>query len=62
MYAFGFVFVTLPCLAILSFTAFAACRAQRPRAVKALAHVFLAFGLICGLTPVGVMAWLAVIA
>ncbi|MFD5894083.1 MULTISPECIES: hypothetical protein [unclassified Streptomyces] len=62
MHALGFVFVTLPCLAILSFTAFAACRAQRPKVFKTLAHVFLAFGLICGLTPVGVMAWIAVIA
>ncbi|WP_405799427.1 hypothetical protein [Streptomyces sp. NBC_01506] len=53
MPAIGAFFVVLPVLAILSFTAFAACRAQRPKAVRALAYPFLALGLICGLPSAG---------
>ncbi|MFJ2023603.1 hypothetical protein ACIODW_07275 [Streptomyces sp. NPDC087897] len=55
--ALGFFFVVLPCLAIVSFTCFAACRSQRHRIFKALAYVFLSAGLVCGLTPVGVVIW-----
>ncbi|MDQ8705902.1 hypothetical protein RCO28_25905 [Streptomyces sp. LHD-70] len=53
----GFFFIILPCLAIVSFACFAACRAQRQKAFKALAYVFLSVGLVCGLTPVGVLIW-----
>ncbi|MFH9608499.1 hypothetical protein [Streptomyces sp. NPDC017448] len=55
MAALGFFFIVLPCLAIASFTCFAACRAQRHRAFKALAYVFLSAGLTCGLTPVAMV-------
>ncbi|OKJ38466.1 hypothetical protein AMK24_12705 [Streptomyces sp. CB02366] len=55
MAALGFFFILLPCLAIVSFTCFAACRAQRHGIFKALAYVFLSAGLVCGLTPVGMV-------
>ena len=51
--ALGFTFITLPCLAIICFTCFAACRAQRHKAFKALAYACLGLGLVCALTPVG---------
>lgn len=59
MGALGFLFIVLPCLAIVSFTCFAACRAQRHRAFKALAYGFLSVGLVCGLAPIGVLLWAA---
>ncbi len=59
MAALGFFFIILPCLAILSFTCFAACRAQRRRVFRILAYVCLTVGLISGLTPVGVLIWLS---
>ncbi|WP_258047188.1 hypothetical protein [Streptomyces sp. SM13] len=55
MAALGFFFIILPCLAIASFTCFAACRAQRHSAFKALAYGFLSVGLVCGLTPIAVL-------
>lgn len=60
MAALGFFFIILPCLAIGGFTCFAACRAQRQKAFKALAYVCLSVGLVCGLTPVGVVIWFSV--
>ncbi|MFE5483387.1 hypothetical protein [Streptomyces sp. NPDC056527] len=57
MAALGFFFIILPCLAIVSFTCFAACRARRQKVFKALAYVCLSVGVICGLTPVGVLIW-----
>ncbi|GAA2539401.1 hypothetical protein GCM10010398_27690 [Streptomyces fimbriatus] len=57
MAALGFFLVTLPCLAIVCFVCFAACRAQRHQAFKISAHVFLSAGLLCALTPVGVLMW-----
>jgi hypothetical protein len=57
MEALGLVFVVLPCLAIISFTCFAACRAQRHKAFKVLAYACLCFGLVCGLTPIGFVIW-----
>jgi hypothetical protein len=42
---------------IVSFTCFAACRAQRHKVFKVLAYAFLCIGLICALTPVGVVLW-----
>ncbi|MFH9223012.1 hypothetical protein ACH4NT_26885 [Streptomyces lydicus] len=59
MAALGFVFVMLPCLALVSFTCFAACRAQRRRVFKPLAYVCLTVGLAAALTPVGVAITLA---
>ncbi|MET9770548.1 hypothetical protein [Streptomyces sp. NPDC006415] len=59
MAALGFFFIILPCLAIMSFTCFAACRAQANRTLKSLAYVFLSAGLICGLTPIGMVIWAA---
>ncbi|MFG2402090.1 hypothetical protein [Streptomyces lydicus] len=59
MAALGFVFVMLPCLALVSFTCFAACRAQRRTAFKPLAYVCLTVGLAAALTPVGVAITLA---
>ncbi|MFI6063217.1 aldo/keto reductase [Streptomyces sp. NPDC051286] len=53
--ALGFFFVVLPCLAVVSFTCFAACRAQHQRALKTLSYLCLSVGLVCGLTPVGVL-------
>lgn len=57
MAALGFFFITLPCLAIASFTCFAACHAQQRKAFKVLAVVCLSVGLVCGLTPVGIVIW-----
>ena len=57
MAALGFFFVTLPCLAIVCFVCFAACRARRHKAFKISAYVFLSAGLLCALTPVGVLMW-----
>ncbi|MFE6757726.1 hypothetical protein ACFVDQ_29675 [Streptomyces sp. NPDC057684] len=57
MAAPGFVFVTSPCLAIAAFTGFAACRAQRRRAFKALAAVLLTVGLTCALIPIVIIVW-----
>ncbi|MFF2011490.1 hypothetical protein ACFVWY_20770 [Streptomyces sp. NPDC058195] len=59
MAALGFFFIILPCLAIASFTCFAACRAQQRRVFKGLAYVCLTVGLVGGLTPVGVLIWLS---
>ncbi|MFF9485772.1 hypothetical protein [Streptomyces sp. NPDC014676] len=59
MAALGFVFITLPCLAIIGFTCFAACRAQKHEAFKVLAYACLAFGLACALVPVGVVVWIS---
>lgn len=53
--ALGFFFIVLPCLAIVSFTCFAACRAQQHRAFKVLAYVCLSGGLVCGLIPIAVL-------
>ncbi|GAA1222431.1 MULTISPECIES: hypothetical protein [Streptomyces] len=47
----------MPCLAIAAFTGFAACRAQRRRAYKALAAVVLTAGLACALIPIGIIVW-----
>ncbi|MFC8130213.1 hypothetical protein [Streptomyces sp. NPDC057302] len=58
MAALGFFFITLPCLAIVSFTCFAASRAQSHKAFKALAYAFLSFGLACALVPVSLVVWL----
>ncbi|MFB6779304.1 hypothetical protein ACFCX0_18165 [Streptomyces sp. NPDC056352] len=58
MGALGFVFMSLPVLSIVSFTCFAACRAQQARALKILSVVFLAAGLLCLLTPVGLVGFL----
>ncbi|MEV2264309.1 hypothetical protein OG473_19900 [Streptomyces anulatus] len=55
MAALGFFSVVLPCLSIVSFTCFAACRAQQHRAFKVLAYVCLPVGLACGLTPIAVL-------
>ncbi|MEU8528895.1 hypothetical protein AB0C77_25400 [Streptomyces sp. NPDC048629] len=62
MGAFGFVFISLPVIAIVCFTCFAACRAQRQQVFKVLSHVFLAAGLLCVLTPIGLVAavWITV--
>ncbi|MGW3632785.1 hypothetical protein ACWD7F_21895 [Streptomyces sp. NPDC005122] len=57
MAALGFFFVVLPCVAIVSFTCFAACRVQRHKAFKVLAVVFLCVGMVCALTPVGTVVW-----
>ncbi|POX47931.1 hypothetical protein C3488_21940 [Streptomyces sp. Ru72] len=57
MAALGFFFVVLPCLAIVSFTCFAATRAQEHKMFKALAYACLCIGLICALTPGGVVLW-----
>ncbi|MEU6374280.1 hypothetical protein [Streptomyces sp. NPDC046909] len=57
MAALGFFFITLPCLAIIGFTCFAACRAQSHKVFKVLAYVCLALGLVCGLTPIGIVIW-----
>lgn len=57
MAALGFFFIALPCLAIVSFVCFAACRAQRQKPFKALAYVCLCFGVVCTLTPIGVVGW-----
>ncbi|MEU1020688.1 hypothetical protein ABZ383_30330 [Streptomyces sp. NPDC005900] len=57
MAALGFVFILLPCLAVISFTCFAACRAQRHKMFKPLAYVSLTVGLVAALTPVAVVAW-----
>ncbi|MFI7005108.1 hypothetical protein [Streptomyces sp. NPDC050145] len=57
MAALGFVFVILPCLAVLCFTGFAACRAQRALAFQVLAWLLLAAGLVCALVPVGFVVW-----
>lgn len=59
MAALGFFFITLPCLAIVSFTCFAAFRTQRHKVFKVLAHACLALGLVCAVVPVGVVAWLS---
>ena len=59
MAGIGFVFIMLPCLAIISFTCFAACRAQRHKALKLLAHVCLAVGLTAARTPVAFVIWLS---
>ncbi|MFI1186664.1 hypothetical protein [Streptomyces californicus] len=59
MAALGFFFINLPCLAIVSFTCFAACRAQQHRVFKGLAYVFLSVGIACGLTPVAMLIWAA---
>ncbi|MEV6699151.1 hypothetical protein AB0M68_18515 [Streptomyces sp. NPDC051453] len=53
----GFLFITLPCLAIAAFTGFAACRAQRHRAFKVLAAALLTAGLTCALVPIGIIVW-----
>jgi hypothetical protein len=55
----GFVFIALPCLAIISFTCFAAFRAQAHQASKVLAYAFLSLGLACFLVPLGVVVWAA---
>nr|WSW69237.1 hypothetical protein OG461_25275 [Streptomyces sp. NBC_00995] len=55
MAALGFFFILLPCLAVVSFTCFAACRAQRRKVFKALAYACLSVGLACGLAPVVVV-------
>ncbi|MFG2613433.1 hypothetical protein [Streptomyces anulatus] len=55
MAALGFFSVVLPFLSIVSFTCFAACRAQQHRAFKVLAYVCLPVGLVCGLTPIAVL-------
>ncbi|WP_405479967.1 hypothetical protein [Streptomyces sp. NBC_00009] len=55
MAAPGFFLIALPCLAIAAFTGFAACRAQRRRAFKALAAVLLTAGLTCALIPIGII-------
>ncbi|MFD8774037.1 hypothetical protein [Streptomyces sp. NPDC059916] len=47
----------MPCLAIAAFTGFAACRAQRRRAYKALAAAVLTAGLACALIPIGIIVW-----
>ncbi|MBL3671572.1 hypothetical protein JL475_38030 [Streptomyces sp. M2CJ-2] len=57
MAALGFVFITLPCLAIVNFTCFAAFRAQKHKAFKALAYACLSFGLASALVPAGVVVW-----
>ncbi|CAL9408386.1 hypothetical protein SUDANB38_01612 [Streptomyces sp. enrichment culture] len=57
MAALGFFFIILPCLAVVSFTCFAACRAQRHKAFKASAYACLCLGLVCGLTPIGIVVW-----
>ncbi|MFD8518492.1 hypothetical protein ACFV2D_00485 [Streptomyces capillispiralis] len=59
MAALGFFFVSLPCLAIVGFTCFAAFRAQKNKVFKVLAHLCLAFGLVCALVPVGLVIWLS---
>lgn len=59
MAALGFFFIILPCMAIVSFTCFAACRAQQHRVFKALAFACLTAGLVSGLTPVGLLVWLS---
>ncbi|MEU9353276.1 hypothetical protein AB0D65_20290 [Streptomyces griseoloalbus] len=59
MAALGFFFITLPCLAIVSFTCFAAFRAQGRKIFKVLAYACLSFGLACALVPVGVVVWLS---
>lgn len=59
MAALGFVFVVLPCLAIISFTCFAACRAQQHKVFKVFAYAFLSVGLAAALTPVGIVVWVA---
>ncbi|MET7935376.1 hypothetical protein [Streptomyces sp. NPDC005322] len=58
MAALGLFFVILPGFAILSFTCFAACRAQRRKVFKVLAHGFLTVGLVAALTSAGVGVWL----
>ncbi|MEU2260799.1 hypothetical protein ABZ557_11055 [Streptomyces sp. NPDC019645] len=60
MGAFGFAFVSLPVVAVLCFTCFAAFRAQQRRVSKVLSHVFLATGLLCVLAPIGLVGaiWL----
>ncbi|MYR16039.1 hypothetical protein GTY62_36665 [Streptomyces sp. SID724] len=55
--ALGFLFIVLPCLAVVSFTCFAACRAQQHRAFELLAYGCLSVGLVCGLTPIAVLLW-----
>ncbi|CAL9510366.1 hypothetical protein SUDANB70_03636 [Streptomyces sp. enrichment culture] len=57
MAGLAFVFVFLPCLAIISFTCCAACRAQQHKAFKVLASACLCLGLVSGLVPVGVLIW-----
>ncbi|WP_239111969.1 hypothetical protein [Streptomyces anulatus] len=57
MAALGFFFIVLPCLAVISFICFAACRAQQHRAFRLLAYGCLAAGLLCGLTPIAVLLW-----
>ncbi|MFK4066691.1 hypothetical protein [Streptomyces sp. NPDC029674] len=57
MAALGLVFILLPCLSIIAFTGFAACRAQRPRVFKLLAALCLSAGLVCALVPVGTVTW-----
>lgn len=57
MAALGFFFVIVPGLAIISFTGFAACRAQQHKIFKVLAYLLLSVGLVCVLTPVGLIAW-----
>jgi hypothetical protein len=44
-------------LATVSFTCFAACRAQRHKVFKIMAVVFLCAGLVCALIPVGLVVW-----
>ncbi|MFJ6232469.1 hypothetical protein ACIQH0_00090 [Streptomyces griseus] len=41
----------------MSFTCFAACRAQQHRAFELLAYGCLCVGLVCGLTPTAVLLW-----
>ncbi|MGW6154851.1 hypothetical protein ACWFRM_17210 [Streptomyces sp. NPDC055144] len=57
MAALGFFFIALPCLVIAAFTGFAACRAQRRGAFKALAAVLLPAGLTCALIAIGIIIW-----
>ncbi|MFD4034764.1 hypothetical protein ACFWVP_30740 [Streptomyces sp. NPDC058637] len=57
MAALGLVFITLPVLAIVSFTCFAAFRAQENKMLKILAQVCLAVGVGCLLVPVAAVAW-----
>ncbi|MEU7486638.1 hypothetical protein [Streptomyces sp. NPDC042319] len=57
MFALGIMFMYLPAAAIISFTCFAAFRAQRHKAFKILAYAFLTLGLLCGGTPVTFLLW-----
>ncbi|MFE2279639.1 hypothetical protein ACFXAE_20855 [Streptomyces sp. NPDC059454] len=59
MAALRFVFITLPCLAVVGFTCFAAFRARKHEIFKVSAHTCLYFGLTCALVPVGAVVWIS---